>query len=192
MAEQLAALLPTPPPIRSASEEAERVNVDESWLLPLVLKYNGNPVVSPRGHIVYRFDELMISPNLPSTKAVKGNKKVLDEQTDSMPMEQLQTFSSATPQQLLAAGMLGMANFWGVMALGRMLSILPRGVVSAGLLGIVRKFYPALWLYAIAYVAFPAGRWIYQEAVVNKKIQTRNMLRQIWLVISKVFFLLKV
>eukprot|EP01039_Chlorochromonas_danica_P000375 gene375-407_t len=180
VAEQLAALLPTPPPMRSALDEAERVNVDESWLLPLVLKYNGNPVVSPRGHIVYRFDELMISPNLPPTKAVKRNKKILDEDKDSVPMEQLQTFSSASGNQLLAAGMLGVANFWGVMTLGRMLSILPRGAISAGLLGVARKFYPALWLYAIAYLAFPAGRWIYQETVVNKKIQTRNMLRQIW------------
>jgi hypothetical protein len=45
--------------------------VDESWVLPVVIKFDGKPVVTADGHIVYQFEVTMID----SWVAYKYNSK---------------------------------------------------------------------------------------------------------------------
>jgi hypothetical protein len=35
---------------------ADDANVQESWILPVVLKFDGKPVVTENGNIVYQFE----------------------------------------------------------------------------------------------------------------------------------------
>lgn len=58
-AEEIAALLPCNLLPRLPSEHSSVV-VDESWMLPVVLRFNGNPIVTTNGHILYEFK---VSPN---------------------------------------------------------------------------------------------------------------------------------
>ena len=60
-AEQLAPLLAPPLDPAQAEEEASRPGapVREDWMLPLLLQFNGEPVVTDEGDLVYVFDELM-------------------------------------------------------------------------------------------------------------------------------------
>jgi hypothetical protein len=56
IAEQLAPVSLHPPPLHIATETWSSINVDESWILPLLFKFNGLPVVSKDGVIVYLFE----------------------------------------------------------------------------------------------------------------------------------------
>lgn len=53
--------LPTLPnlhlhPFSAYEAAADDVNVRESWVLPVVLKFDGKPVVTEKGNIVYQFE----------------------------------------------------------------------------------------------------------------------------------------
>ncbi|RYY87046.1 hypothetical protein EON63_04660 [archaeon] len=65
VAEELAPFVFNPPALPSNTskeagggvfEEGDIVRVDESYLLPLVLQLNGNPIVTENGHILYYFE----------------------------------------------------------------------------------------------------------------------------------------
>ena len=85
-------------------------------------------------------------------------------------------FSNAEPGQLFAAAALGVANFVGVGYLGSLLAQLPAGAVLPGVIGLAASLYPALSLYAVAYVAVPAVRYALLSKR-NAQIAQRNEAR---------------
>lgn len=136
IAEQLAYFIPSPPLLpavlsssapTTSSELSLQLNqqnqiVDESWILPTLLRYNGRPTVTEDGHIVYIFDELMLSAaNLgttapPTTEVNSGlvrNPILLSEQEWK--------FSQAPPAQLGKVTLLATANLVGIIMLSQML-----------------------------------------------------------------------
>lgn len=88
-------------------------------------------------------------------------------------------FSNAEPGQLFAAAALGVANFVGVGYLGSLLAQLPAGAVLPGVIGLAASLYPALSLYAVAYVAVPAVRYALLSKR-NAQIAQRNEARRVW------------
>ena len=93
--------------------------------------------------------------------------------------ERTAPFSNADGGQLLAAGALGVANFVGVGYLGSLLAGIPAGVQLPGVIGLAATLYPALVLYAAAYVVVPAVRFgLLQRS--NAAIEERNAARRAW------------
>jgi len=94
-------------------------------------------------------------------------------------VEKQEPFSNAEPGQLFAAGALGVANFVGVGYLGSLLAQLPAGAVLPGVIGLAASLYPLLSLYAVAYVAVPAVRFVLLGRS-NAQIEERNSARRVW------------
>jgi len=88
-------------------------------------------------------------------------------------------FSNAEPGQLLAAAALGVANFVGVGYLGSLLAQVPAGASLPGVIGLAASLYPLLSLYAVAYVAVPAVRYVLLGQR-NAQIEARNSARRVW------------
>lgn len=85
--------------------------IDESWVLPVVMKYDGKPVVTSDGHIVYLFEELMktatVERGLPSPVMSPTMK---EEEKESCLMEKEKRFSNASVNGLLIAAGLGFVS----------------------------------------------------------------------------------
>ena len=95
-----------------------------------------------------------------------------------------QPYSTAPPGQLVAAGTLGVANLAGVLYIGRVLasvSGVPTAYLgSAGpMVGLLRKLYLPLLVYATGFVVTPAVRAV-RNRRVNRRIGERNRRRSEW------------
>ncbi|OUL36840.1 hypothetical protein BV372_05595 [Nostoc sp. T09] len=134
----------------------------EDYMLPVLIRFNGQPEVSPDGQIVYYFPELQ----------VKASKK----RHQSIPVyleESLWRFSAASSgQNMLSAG-LGVLNFVGALVLG---SLLRDGIVAAqlgGLVAFVQGIYWLLLAYGIGFLGIPLVRYFWIQWR-NSKIAARN------------------
>jgi hypothetical protein len=132
-------------------------------MLPVLLRFNGQPEVSPEGEIIYRFPELQTS--------IKSDRSVPDS---PYLKESFWKFSQASSGQILGAIGLGSINFIGAIALGKLLG----SVSLSGFLGFVQVLYPVLIVYGVGFLAIPLGRyfWIQWQ---NQGISTRNQSRKL-------------
>ena len=131
---------------------------DDDYILPTLIRFNGRPEVSPQGSIIYHFPELQVMAEKYGPQQVSKSLK-----------EREWSFSMASKNQLKWAAGLGAANFIGAIVLGAML-------VKAGLGGIIGLAYGVLLLYAIAFIAVPAFRFIWLKGK-NQTIDERNQAR---------------
>lgn len=139
-------------------------SVDDA-MLTVLLRFNGQPEVSPDGEIVYHFPDLQIS--------VEADRSA---PTAPFLQESLWKFSHASFGQVLGAIGLGSANLIGAVILGKLLV----GISStAGFLGFVQAIYGGLLAYGIGFLAIPLGRyfWIQWQ---NQRIVARNQARAQW------------
>ncbi len=139
-------------------------SVDDVMLAAL-LRFNGQPEVSPDGEIVYHFPDLQTS--------VESDRSA---PTAPFLQESLWKFSHASLGQVLGAIGLGSANLIGAVILGKLLG----GISStAGFLGFVQASYGGLLVYGIGFLAIPLGRyfWIQWQ---NERIAARNQARAQW------------
>lgn len=134
----------------------------EDYMLPVLIRFNGQPEVSSDGQIVYYFPELQ----------VKASKK----RQQSIPVyleEVLWRFSAASSgQNMLSAG-LGIVNLVGALVLG---SLLRDGIVAAqfgGLVAFVQGIYWLLLAYGIGFLGIPLVRYFWIQWR-NSKIAARN------------------
>jgi hypothetical protein len=139
-------------------------SVDDVMLAAL-LRFNGQPEVSPDGEIVYHFPDLQTSVEA-------------DRSAPAAPFlqESLWKFSHGSFGQVLGAIGLGSANLIGAVILGKLLG----GTSStAGFLGFVQAIYGGLLVYGIGFLAIPLGRyfWIQWQ---NERIEARNQARAQW------------
>jgi hypothetical protein len=134
----------------------------EDRILPVLLRFNGMPEVSPLGDLVYRFPDVQTLSQQQKFKHVQPYLK-----------EKLWKFSAASEGQIWGVGILAAANCGGALVLGSML----KGVTATGgLVAVVAGMYWALLLYAIGFIAIPVGRWLWLQWV-NSKITARNQRR---------------
>ena len=138
----------------------------EDYMLPVLLRFNGVPEVSPQGEMVYRFPELQVAAE--------------ERQSQSLPrflQAVLQKFSIASSQQITYAIVLGAVNLIGIAMLGSLLGDVDVAGQLGGFYGFVRSIYWLLLAYGVAFLTIPIGRyfWIQRQ---NQSIQAGNTARQ--------------
>ncbi|MEA5576672.1 hypothetical protein [Anabaena sp. UHCC 0451] len=134
----------------------------EDYILPVLVKFNGKPQVSPEGQIVYYFPELQVQA---SKKIRQPIEPYLDEIT--------WRFSAASSGQIMLSAGLGAVNLVGALVLG---SLLKSGTVAAqigGLVGFVQGIYWLLLAYGIGFLGIPLARYFWIQWR-NGKIVNRN------------------
>jgi hypothetical protein len=134
----------------------------EDYMLPVLLRFNGQPQVSSEGQIVYYFPELQ----------VRASKKA--HQSVSAYLEELPwRFSRADSGQIMLSAGLGIVNFVGALILG---SLLRDGAAAAQLGGLVAFVQGIYWLllgYGTGFLGVPLVRYFWIQWR-NKKIAARN------------------
>jgi hypothetical protein len=96
--------------------------------------------------------------------------------------EQRVPFSVAPAQYQVMAGLLGLVNLGGAVALGGVLrdfSVVAAGRALPGLLGLSQVLYGPLMLYAIAFNVIPLARWFWTKEA-NAEVEKRNEGRRAW------------
>jgi hypothetical protein len=149
-------------PFLDGVEEGQ--SVDDA-MLPVLLRFNGLPEVSPEGEIVYHFPELQTS-----VESARG--------ATAAPFlkESFWHFSKASSGQVMGAIGLGSINLIGALALGKLLSA-SGGVSLGGLLGFVQIIYPILLIYGASFLLIPLGRHFWNQWQ-NQRIAARNQRRE--------------
>lgn len=166
VAEELAPFLDLQPN-QLAADRGSRATVDESYMLPVLARFNGNPEVDD-AQILYVFPDLQqtaTAARRPSPPAPAA-------------MEQRWQLTAASAGQQLGVIALGVLNLCGVVALTFMLQnpVNQLALARNGLLGIV-GFMPFLQAYAAAFFALPLFRSV-RNAARNVDIDRRNSARQ--------------
>jgi hypothetical protein len=137
----------------------------ESYMLPVLTRFAGQPEVSPAGDIVYRFPELQTTAAETHTKPVSAYLK-----------EHPWRFSQASSGQVMLAAGLGAV----LLVLSLVLNSMAWGQI-AGLSGSIVAFVQAVaWVslgYSVAYLAIPLLRY-FGVQWRNRRVETRNEARQ--------------
>jgi hypothetical protein len=209
-AEELAPFLdpPTTPP--SALPDAEvagsgldttSIVVDESWVLPAVLRLGGQPMVTGRGDILYSFPELTTTA-MESTDtgtgtdndtkkgpakgslanlfgSGNGNGSSRGERPELSLEEERTPFSVARPDQLAVAAGLGGLNLAGCLWLGRLVSQVEFAALNPSLWLVLSRLQPFLLAYALLYNIIPAARSLVNTRR-NAGVDERNGRRRQW------------
>ncbi|WP_042341361.1 hypothetical protein [Calothrix sp. PCC 7507] len=134
----------------------------EDYMLPVLIRFNGQPEVSPEGQIVYYFPELQV-------RATKKHRQSVTAYLE----EFLWRFSAASSGQVMLSAGLGVLNFVGALVLG---SLLRDGTVAAqlgGLVAFVQGIYWLLLAYGIGFLGIPLARYFWIQWR-NRKIMARN------------------
>jgi hypothetical protein len=158
VAEQIVPYLATIP------DSATLRGTDESYVLPVLVQFNGVPQVSETGQIIYQFPDLQTTADA-SSKRPPTLKSILEEK--------IWSFSRASSTQVLWIAGLGVINLIGALILGTLLG----GADWGGFIGFIRWIFLPLLVYAIGFLGIPAVRyWILLDR--NQKIAERNFQRQ--------------
>lgn len=138
----------------------------EDYMLPVLTRFNGQPVVSPEGQIVYHFPELQVTAARQHSRTVPNSLEEIKRR-----------FSAASSGQIMLSIGLGALNFVGALILGNLLA---DGTAAASLGGIVAFVQGIYWLllgYGTAFLTVPLVRYFWIQWR-NTKISDRNQKRQ--------------
>jgi len=135
----------------------------EDYMLPVLTKFNGQPMVSPEGNIVYVF------PELQSYASRRQQLLAIPPYLQELP----QRFSAASSGQLGLSIGLGVLNLGGALFLGSLLA----DIAAGGLVGFVQAIYWLLLGYGAAFLCVPLVRYFWLKRR-NNKIGDRNAQRQ--------------
>jgi uncharacterized membrane protein len=127
---------------------SEDEQATEDFMIPVLVRFNGSPEVSPVGEIVYCFPELQV-----------GAAQTMPEHLPSYLEKHYWKFSQASEGQRFGAIALGVLNFILAIILG---GFLLQGAASlGGFVGLVAALYPLLLFYGISFLTIPLGRWLW-------------------------------
>ncbi|KAK9809969.1 hypothetical protein WJX72_002793 [[Myrmecia] bisecta] len=159
-AEELAPYLDVPKTFGDPDSDT----VDEAFVVPALVRFGGSPEVDSDGNLLYRF------PSLQRT----ARAQAVPPPGERAALESTWKFSSASAGQRFAAAALGAANLVGVVVLGSLLRDpqMQYRLAHSGL-AFVGGLFPLLQVYAGAFFAIPAIRWILNQQK-NLAIQARN------------------
>ncbi|XP_075491891.1 uncharacterized protein At5g03900, chloroplastic-like [Primulina tabacum] len=151
---------------------------DDSYILPVLLRFDGQPEVDEEGNILYCFPSLQRTA-APQRSGRKGSvsKKWADwvGGVEKFFNEKMWQFSKTTASERAMVIGLGGLNLFGVIILGSMLknmTVEPRGFIS-----FVSEIFPLLQIYAGSFFAIPLIRWFLVQNT-NSKIVERNQARE--------------
>ncbi|MDT9340951.1 hypothetical protein VV11_016555 [Trichodesmium erythraeum 21-75] len=138
----------------------------EEYILPVLIRFNGRPEVSPDGQIVYHF------PDLQTTA-----KQWHFEPVSTYLIEKKLRFSKANSNQIMLAIGLGAVNFIGALVLGSLLED-DRMIEQIGwFINFVEVIYPVLLAYGISFLVLPFIRYFWVQWR-NGKVEKRNQQRK--------------
>jgi hypothetical protein len=132
----------------------------ESYMLPVLTKFNGIPEVSPTGQLVYHFPDLQTT-----LKDAPGEFTRVPQ----VLRERKWKFSKATPDQITWAIALGIANLVGIAVLAMMIS----GTGSS----LISLILTILAVYGIGLAVIPPCRYVWVKHQ-DLQVQQRNRYRQ--------------
>jgi hypothetical protein len=132
----------------------------ETYMLPVLTKFNGIPEVSPTGQLVYHFPDLQTT-----LRSAPGEFSRVPQTL----RERKWKFSQATPTQTNGAIALGIANLVGIAFLAITLGGAGGGFVSTVL--------TVLAIYGIGLAVIPLCRYLWVDRQ-NHQVQQRNRYRQ--------------
>lgn len=157
--EQVLPLLAEPP----AKDQMEY----EDYMLPVLVKLDGQPQVSDRGEIIYQFPELQAIADDVKTSAH------LPARLEEDPWE----FSQASSGQLMLAGGLGLVNLilWSTLQA----SVADVAALSGLSGGFVGFSFGVFFAYGLLFLGIPLVRWFALQGR-NQKVTSRNQQRQTW------------
>jgi hypothetical protein len=158
---------------------------DESFVLPALIRFEGEPVVDEAGQLLYRFPQLQASAGAGEPRPPGGRggarggaaEARSDGAAGAAAVERRWEFSSASSGQQLGVALLAAVNCVGVVMLSSSLA-LPGNqylLARAGY-GFVLGLMPALQTYAAAFAAIPALRYLWNGSR-NAAIDARNAAR---------------
>ncbi|GIL54988.1 hypothetical protein Vafri_10646 [Volvox africanus] len=174
-AEEMAPFLDPPLPAvipRTYSNEQYVPYPDESFVLPALIKFGGEPEVDDQGRILYRFPALQ-KTGVQQRQPSRSSSAIWD-----VPLEQSWELTAADAGQVAGIILLGLVNLFGVGWLSLMLGD-PRAPVMLAMqgLGFLVGLMGPLQLYAAAFFAIPAIRLLLNQ-FRNRDIEVRNAARQ--------------
>ena len=138
----------------------------EDFMLPVLARFNGKPVVSPEGEIVYHFPELQVTATQQRSRSVPSY------------LEELKwRFSAASSGQIMLSLGLGVLNFVGALVLGNLLADGTAAAELGGVVALVESIYWLLLGYGAAFLTVPLLRYFWIQWR-NRRISDRNQARQ--------------
>ncbi len=140
----------------------------EDYMLPILIKFDGQPEVSEDGDIVYRFPELQV------VAAERQAKRI-----PAFLQEKQWIFSRATPEQRVLAGGLGVLNFFLAAILYGARHEVALAAGSNAFLAFIYPLIGFLFLYGTLFLAIPTLRWFTLQ-IRNQQVERRNRIRQFW------------
>ncbi|XP_022982906.1 uncharacterized protein At5g03900, chloroplastic-like [Cucurbita maxima] len=151
---------------------------DESYILPVLLRFDGQPEIDEEGNILYRFPSLQRT----ASSQRSGRKEYVGKKwaewvggIEKFFEEKKWVFSKTSNSERAMAIGLGGLNLFGVIFLGAMLKDV--AVKPSGLINFVSDIFPLLQVYAGSFFTIPLIRWfIIQKR--NAEIGKRNQARQ--------------
>ncbi|CAK8541247.1 unnamed protein product [Lathyrus sativus] len=158
-------------------DSTERIKDDESYILPVLLRFDGQPVVDEEGNILYRF------PSLQRTASQKSKRKEYVGKrwagwvggVEKFFKEKKWQFSKTSSSERAMVIGLGGLNLFGVIVLGTMLKEV--AVRPDSFIKFVADIFPILQVYAGSFFAIPLVRWFFVRKR-NSNIEKRNKARQ--------------
>lgn len=153
---------------------SEQAKDDESYILPVLLRFDGHPEIDDEGNILYQFPSLQRT----ASKRVGGKMKNWGDWVGGVQQyleEKKWLFSKAETTQMAMVVGLGALNLCGVIILGIMSKT--AAVTSGGFVSVVLDILPLLQIYAAAFFAIPLFRYFLLRKT-NADIERRNLARQ--------------
>ncbi|KAK3271563.1 hypothetical protein CYMTET_20102 [Cymbomonas tetramitiformis] len=143
---------------------------DEAHVVPVLQRYEGEPVVSEEGRLLYWFPRLQKKENFYS-----------DYRPSAVFQERPWTFSLAGGGQIAMVVLLGLANIGGIVyltSLVKTLGIAPDVLFQNGfdIVDLTIWLLPALQVYGASFFTIPLVRSL-GNALRNRGIQRRNQMR---------------
>ncbi len=139
----------------------------EDCMLPVLVRFNGFPKVSPEGEIIYHFPELQVT--------------AAAERTRVLPPPFLQAsllaFSAAPPGKITLAVVLGAVNLVGIAMLGFLLQDAELAAQLGSAYGLVGSLYWVFAGYGIAFLGIPLIRYFWIQGR-NRTVAAANQARQ--------------
>jgi len=140
--------------------------IDEDYMLPTLIRFDGYPEVSSIGDIIYHFPVLQTTATAKWQKAVPGYLQEL-----------FWSFSRVRPEQLSLVAGLGFLNLIGALILRGLLS---DGTIALQLGGLVAFAQSVFWIllgYGIGFLGVPLVRYFWIRGR-NRQIERRNQKRK--------------
>ncbi|KAJ4705242.1 Iron-sulfur cluster biosynthesis family protein [Melia azedarach] len=151
---------------------------DESYVLPVLLRFDGQPEIDEEGNILYRFPSLQRT----ASSQRSGRKEYVGRRwadavgaVEKVFREKKWQFSKTDMSERGMAIGLGGLNLFGVIILGAMLQ--ESAVTSTGFIKFVVYIFPLLQIYAGSFFAIPVVRW-FLNLKKNADIEKRNRTRE--------------